>query len=126
MHEEGVTILAGTDVAVIGVYPGASLHDELGLLVRDAGMTPLEALRAATSAAARLMGMSDRIGTVAPGMRADLVLLSDDPTRDIANTRHIEAVMARGRMFRRAALDSLRASVLDAPDLSRNDWRPGS
>ncbi len=110
MRQAGVTILPGTDVAVIGIYPGASLHDELQLFVRDLGMSPGEAIQAATSRAAGLLGLADSVGTIARGKQADLVLLSADPTQDIANTRRIEAVVSRGRLFRRGQLDSLRAA----------------
>jgi imidazolonepropionase-like amidohydrolase len=90
LHEAGVPLLAGTDTFV----PGHSLHDELGLLVR-AGLSPLEALRTATTAPADLLGVADRFG-VAQGMAADLVLLRENPLVDITNTRSVEAVVVGG------------------------------
>ncbi|MFD8496634.1 amidohydrolase family protein [Amycolatopsis sp. NPDC059657] len=93
LHRAGVPLLAGTDTFV----PGHSLHDELGLLVR-AGLTPLEALRAATVAPARFLGVEDRFGAIAPGMTADLVLLQANPLDDIANTRTVRAVILGGAL----------------------------
>jgi imidazolonepropionase-like amidohydrolase len=99
-------VLAGTDLGNPEVYPGASLHEELALLVR-AGLTPAAALRAATSGAARYLGLADSIGTIGPGKAADLVVLSGNPLADIGNTRRIDAVVLRGRLLRRAVLDSV-------------------
>lgn len=97
----GVTILAGTDAHNLGTAPGASLHAELAFLV-EAGMTPLQALRAATSAPARVFHWRDR-GRIAPRMRADLLLVDGDPTADITATRNIRAVWKRGIEFDREA-----------------------
>lgn len=84
----GVPVIAGTDANETPLFPvphGGSLHDELGFL-RDAGMTDAEALLAAASEAAAAMRLTDR-GSIAPGKRADLVLLDSDPTTDIAAVR---------------------------------------
>jgi len=98
----GATILAGTDAPNQGVVYGASIHDELAMLV-TAGLTPVRALEAATSAPARVFGLGDR-GRVAPGLRADLLLVDGDPTRDILATRRIAAVWHAGvRVDREAA-----------------------
>jgi imidazolonepropionase-like amidohydrolase len=99
LHAAGVPILAGTDANETPAAPasppfGSSLHDELELLV-DAGLTPVEALRAATSVAAEHFGLDDR-GTITPGQRADLVLLDADPTADIRATRAIRGVWIAG------------------------------
>jgi imidazolonepropionase-like amidohydrolase len=99
LHQAGVDILAGTDVSVPlpqlgGLAHGVSVHHELQLLVR-AGLSPIEALRAATSVPARRFGLSDR-GRIAPGARADLLLVEGDPTTDIAATLSIRAVWRRG------------------------------
>jgi imidazolonepropionase-like amidohydrolase len=91
----GVTLLAGTDVPNPGTEQGWSLHAELELLV-EAGLTPLQALAAATSGPARVYGLADR-GRIAPGLRADLVLVSGDPGRDIRATRNVVAVWKQGR-----------------------------
>ena len=106
LHAAGVTILAGTDSPMPGVYPGFSLHEELALLV-ESGLTPVAALRAATLAPAEFLGIAATTGSVAVGKRADLVLLDADPTKDIHNTRRINAVFLDGRLLRRADLDAL-------------------
>jgi imidazolonepropionase-like amidohydrolase len=101
----GVQLLAGTDVVAPWTYPGFSLHDELGLLV-EAGLTPLEALRTATINPAEFFGMKD-VGTIASGMKANLVLLDADPLENIANTKKISSVIMRGRLYMRIQLDDL-------------------
>jgi imidazolonepropionase-like amidohydrolase len=106
INRAGVPILAGSDVANPYVYPGFSLHDELGLLVR-AGLTPAEALRTATINPARFLGLTDSLGVVALGKVADLVLLDANPLQNIGNTRKIGAVIQGGRFFDRRALDGL-------------------
>ena len=90
----GVPILAGTDAPNPGTAHGASIHRELELLVKT-GLTPIEALTAATSAPASAFHLRDR-GRIAPGLRADLVLVSGDPTSDILATRDIVAVWKGG------------------------------
>jgi imidazolonepropionase-like amidohydrolase len=111
MHRAGVPFLAGTDTAAgVYIFPGFSLHDELGNFVR-AGMTPLEALQTATLRPAQFLGMEDRLGRVEEGMLADLVLLDANPLDDVANTREIRAVVAGGRYFSRADLDRLLCRV---------------
>jgi imidazolonepropionase-like amidohydrolase len=106
LNRAGVPILAGSDVANPYTYPGFSLHDELGLLVR-AGLTPAEALRTATINPARFLGLTDSLGVVAPGKVADLVLLDANPLQNIGNTRKIRGVIQGGRLFDRRALDGL-------------------
>jgi imidazolonepropionase-like amidohydrolase len=122
MREAGVRLMAGSDVAVLNVFPGSSLHEELRLLVDSVGMSPLEALAGATRRPAEWLGLADSVGTIAPGKVADLVLLDADPLANITNTRRISAVVLRGRVFRRGDLDGLLASVAAMPDLRTNDW----
>ena len=110
MADAGVPILAGTDSANPYVMPGFSLHDELGLMV-DAGLTPFEALRTATSNPARFMGQLNSVGTIERGRLADLVLLDADPLDDISNTKKINAVVIRGRLLDRNTLDRLLAEA---------------
>jgi imidazolonepropionase-like amidohydrolase len=105
MHASGVVLLAGTDLAGARV-PGFTLHDELALLV-EAGLTPLQALQAATSTPAKVLHKSDEFGTIEAGKAADLVLLEADPLQDIRNTRRIAAVVRGGRVLDRGALDRL-------------------
>jgi imidazolonepropionase-like amidohydrolase len=122
MREAGVRLMAGSDVAVLNVFPGSSLHEELRLLVDSVGMSPLEALVSATRKPAEWLGLADSVGTIAPGKVADLVLLDADPLASIGNTRRVSAVVLRGRLFRRSDLDALLASVAAMPDLRTNDW----
>ncbi len=95
MLEQGVPIGAGTDTPIGLAVPGYSLHTELSLLV-SSGLSPLQALEAATVTPARFFGLDDEMGTIAPGMAADLVLLDADPLADIENSRSIAGVMSRG------------------------------
>jgi hypothetical protein len=122
MLEAGVRVLPGTDTAVLLVYPGTSLHDELELFVSELGMSPMEAIVSATGAATKFLGISDSLGTIERGQLADMVLLDADPLVDIRSTRNIRAVFQNGRYFGRDELDRLRLDVLRAPDLRENDW----
>lgn len=106
MRRAGVGVLAGTDLGLPNTLPGFGLHDELALLV-DAGLTPLEALQAATRNPAEAVGRAADLGTVEAGKLADLVLLDADPLADIGNAGRIAAVIADGRVFARADLDAL-------------------
>ena len=94
LHKAGVPILAGTDSPNPGTAHGASIHRELELLV-SAGLSPAEALAAATATPARIFGLKDR-GRIAPGLRSDLVLVKGDPTTDIAATRDIQRIWKIG------------------------------
>ena len=109
LHEAGVTILAGTDAPNPGTTHGASMHRELELLV-EAGLSPLEALRAATSSTADAFGLADR-GRIRPGARADLVLVSGDPTADIRATRAIRRIWKAGVPFDRDDYGTRMAAV---------------
>ena len=122
MRQAGVHVFAGTDAAVLNVFPGSSMVEELELFVTELGMSPLDALRAATSAAAAFIGLGAEVGTVQAGRIADLVLLDADPTADIRNLRRIAAVILRGRVLDRAAIDRVLAEVSSAPDRRENDW----
>jgi len=115
LKRAGVTILAGTDAGFLNsyVYPGIGLHQELELLVA-AGLSPLDALRAATIDGARFLHRERRAGTVEPGRVADLVILDRDPLRDIRATRDIHAVVLRGAYLDRAALDGMLRDVARA------------
>lgn len=95
LHAAGVPVLAGTDAPNPGTAFGISMHGELALLV-EAGLSPIEALRAATSMPAEQFGLADR-GRIAPGLRADLVLVEGDPSADIRATRELVSVWKNGR-----------------------------
>jgi imidazolonepropionase-like amidohydrolase len=97
--ELGGRIAAGTDTAQQFVVPGFSLHRELELYV-EGGLTPAQALRAATADAAALLGIAARAGTIDPGKDADMVLLDGDPLTDIRQTRRIRHVVRGGVVVR--------------------------
>ena len=101
----GVGLLAGTDTPLYAV-PGYSLHGEL-ILLQEAGLTPLQALRTATLEPARYLRAPDSLGSVAAGRVADLVVLRANPLADVSATREVEMVMTRGRLLRRRELDAL-------------------
>lgn len=102
LQEAGVMLVAGTDAPYPGTLLGEGIHRELELLV-EGGLTPLQAIAAATRNAARLM-RADDWGTLAAGKRADLLLVRGRPDRVIADTRNIEMVVQAGRVIDREAL----------------------
>jgi hypothetical protein len=100
-REQGVRVVAGTDrlnERGPGHFP--NIHNELELLVLHGGLTPLEAIGAATRTAARVLGNDDVFGTIAVGKWADLVILRADPSRDIRNTRKVALVIKAGAVYR--------------------------
>jgi imidazolonepropionase-like amidohydrolase len=110
MNTAGVPIIAGTDSAAPNVFPGSSLHEDLAYLVQ-AGLTPMQALQAATTKPAEFLHRSGEQGSLETGKRADLLLLDANPLEDIHNTQKIRAVILKGRLFERADLDALLAEV---------------
>jgi hypothetical protein len=114
MFRAGVPFMAGTDTAAgVHIFPGFSLHDELGLFVR-AGLTPMQALQTATRNPAVFLHRLADTGTIEKGKRADLVLLDANPLEDIANTRRIRAVVLAGRYFSRPDLDRMLRGIARA------------
>ena len=110
LQRAGVRFLAGTDTPMPLVYPGYSLHEELELLV-ESGLSPANAIRAATLGPAEFLGLSESSGSIAVGKVADLLLLEADPLSDVGNTRRIRAVVLDGRVLLRADLDALLAGA---------------
>ena len=96
-----------------GVLPGSSLLEELSLLVQ-AGLTPFEALRTATVNAATYLEAEQEFGTIAPGLRADLVLLTGNPLDSIDQIRTRVGVMKRGRWFSASELETSLARLAEA------------
>jgi adenine deaminase len=92
------------------------------LLVRDVGLTPLEALQAATLHSAAFLGLDRELGSIEAGKHADLVLLDANPLEDITHISGIAGVVLRGRFFDRPGLARLMDDVAAAPDISVNDW----
>jgi imidazolonepropionase-like amidohydrolase len=128
LHAAGVPILAGTDAPNPNTAHGVSLHEEIVRLA-DAGLDAAAALAAATSAPARAFGLEDR-GRIAPGLRADLVLVEGDPRQDMRATRAIVTVWKNGRRVdRRVAAGAsavLEPGLLSHFDGERIDSRTGS
>jgi imidazolonepropionase-like amidohydrolase len=118
MHKAGVPILAGTDTELVPAstgslpycLPGFGLHDELRHLV-TAGLSPMDALRAATYNPAKFLGLHDTLGTIETGKLAELLLLDANPLDEIANTTKINMVITGGRVYRRPALDAMLDAV---------------
>ncbi len=102
LHRAGIPVLAGSDAGKPGTVHGASLLGELELMIQ-AGFSPLEALIAATSLPAGVFGLRDR-GRIAPGLAADLLLVTGDPSRLITDTRNIAGVWLRGERLDRNAV----------------------
>ncbi len=98
MHDAGVHLVVGTDTPTPWIVPGASVHDEMQLLA-DAGIPAMTILRMATHDAARALRREREFGSIAPGMRADLIVLSKNPLDAIANTRSIDMVIQRGAII---------------------------
>lgn len=114
LNHAGARILMGTDAPQQFSVPGFSLHRELTRM-RDAGMSPYEVLRSGTRVVGEYFAASDRFGTVAPGMRADLLLLDANPLDDLAHLQRRSGVMVRGRWLPesevRARLDAIAARL---------------
>lgn len=112
LQAAGVTIMAGTDAGFLNSfnYPGIALHEELALFV-EKGLTPAQALAAATRAGPAWFGKLDRYGSIEVGKAADLVLLDRNPLEDIGATRAIHTVVLRGSAYDRAALDTMLADT---------------
>lgn len=116
LYDAGVPLVAGTDKSV----PAVSLHRELELYVA-AGLTPMQVIDLATSGSARVMGEAGEVGTIAPGMRADMILVTGDPLQDFSALRQVRRVVTFGRMYdtaalwQRAGFQPLQAELAPAP-----------
>lgn len=118
MNRAGVKIIAGTDVLNPFCFPGFSLHDELVLLV-ESGLTPMQAIQAATRNAAEFAGRLDELGTVEEGKLADLVLLTANPLDDISNTTKISAVIFKGHFYDGDSIDFMLRQVQEIANFGR-------
>lgn len=112
LRDTGVPIMAGTDAPIGFLTPGASLHEELSELVA-AGLTPLEAIGSATIIPAQFFNLDDEMGAIQAGMKADLVILNENPIENIRNISAIDSVVKDGHVLKRDALDALLSKPSD-------------
>ncbi|MFQ5596306.1 MAG: amidohydrolase family protein [Anaerolineae bacterium] len=126
LHRAGAGILLGTDAAQAYHIPGFSVHEELALLV-EAGLSPYEALAAGTRSAAEAMGKLDEFGTIAPGHRADLLLLTANPLEDVSAAQQRAGVMVRGRWFAESELQAMLGGLVASyePGWFQRVWPAG-
>ena len=104
LHEQGANLLIGTDSVLPAYVPGFTVHDEMKLMVR-AGISPFETFKMATVDAARSVQAEHRMGQVAAGMDANLILLAENPLEDISALDSLRAVMIRGQWYEIEALE---------------------
>lgn len=119
MKRAGVRLMTGTDLAGPMVFPGFSLHDELGVFVNDVGMTPYEALECATKIPAEFFGLQTSLGTIEKGKTGDVVLLDANPLDGIGNTKKISGVLKDGKFYSRADIEKILSQV-------KTNFRSGS
>lgn len=117
MADAGVKIALGSDSGGENTYPGYFEHRELQLMV-DAGLSPMDAIKAATSVSASVLKLDD-IGTLAPGKRAEFLVLSANPLTKIANTREIYTIYRDGQELDRLAL--IQNLTMDYPQVTQRD-----
>lgn len=106
LNTAGVPLMVGTDLVVPGIIPGYSVHEEM-VIWQEAGIPAADVLRSATLVPAQFMGLAERLGTVAEGKTASLVVVTANPLEDIRNAQLIDAVFLRGQFYSRADLDRL-------------------
>jgi hypothetical protein len=107
LNKSNIQFLAGTDFPNPYCFPGSGIHDEFELMT-GAGFTPLQALQAATLNAAKYLGKTDSLGTIAPNKYADILLLAENPLANISNSRKIEALFVNGRFYNKRDLEALK------------------
>lgn len=113
-YERGVPVPVGTDTPWINLVPGFSVHDELSFYV-DAGISCVDALRCATSVAARVLGRESQIGRIAPGMQADIAIVRGNPLQQITDIAGTEAVIHHGSLLKPDTLHTAQAAGYSMP-----------
>ncbi|WP_417458167.1 amidohydrolase family protein [Kordiimonas sp.] len=116
-HRAGVDVMLGTDAPDSFAFPGLGIHDEFAHLTR-AGLSPIDALRAATTTPAKFLGLEGKAGTLTPGARADIVLLRADPLETVDALKEVETVVLAGAVYTREDLDGM----LEAAEGNANSW----
>lgn len=120
LHEAGVPLIAGSDAGLFAIIPGASMARELELMV-EAGLPPHQALASATRTSAQILGF-EKTGVIAPGYRANLVLLPEDPLTHVGAVEFPAAVMLGGYWMNGTKLEELKQAAHDT-SLIRSVWR---
>ena len=113
LFEAGVTLVAGTDTPNLLLIPGYALHDELQVLVDEAGLTPFEALQTATTHAAAMLDLAGELGSLVEGASADLIVTDASPLENLSALRRPVGVMLRGRWYGQRDLDRILAPARD-------------
>jgi len=106
MNKNGINFMAGTDTPIYFLTPGLSLHKEIQILVKS-GLSNIEALKSSTYNPSKYFGLQHKLGSIKEGQIADLVILSENPLKNIENTKSIEVVIKNGNYLNRKYLDSL-------------------
>lgn len=114
--DAGVQVMIGTDANDTMIFPGFGVHDEMRRFA-DAGLEPMDILRAATSIPARYLDRTEDLGGVAQDKIADLVLLNSNPLSDIGHTTDIDSVIFGGRLLRRSDLDAMLSTLAESHSL---------
>ena len=120
LNEAGVPLMVGTDLMLPGIIPGYSVHEEMAIW-QEAGVPPADVLRSATLVPAQFMGLADRLGSVAVGKIASLVLVRANPLEDVRNAEMIEAIFLRGQYY---SSDDLARLLSEARALARPQAEP--
>ena len=123
LHDAGAKLLIGTDAPSPFVFDGLSVHEEMDLFI-ESGVPVYDTIRAATAGPAEALRQNGKWGTVAPGARADLVLLKDNPLADVEHYRAIEGVMVRGQWLDKVRLDEIRAETAAAYEAAMEVAKP--
>ncbi len=106
MNQAGIPLMVGTDLMVPGILPGFSVHEEMAIW-QEAGISPAEVLRSATSVPAQFLGCGDQLGSITVGKTASMVFLRENPLEDVRNAQQIEGLFLRGQYYSRKDLDRL-------------------
>lgn len=115
LNEAGVPLMVGTDLIAPGIIPGFDVHEEMAIW-QGAGISAADVLRSATIVPAQFMGLDSRLGTIAEGKTASMVLVGANPLEDTRNAQQIEGVFLRGQYF---GPDDLEELLDEAKDLAR-------